>query len=722
MNAVKESGRLPRLEGGFDVATPSYLTVVLPGDKAMLTARDAIEIGAAFPYARGRHQMPLGERIIVNDLYGTPLYQPADRDFNSARSWRALAAAAVIKATGADPNFVPDRAAKCLTGPRSYEVESNACRGPGLVRYVCRGEDCRAFGTARFGFTSEEEWVSHWNTFHVAVMPQFVCQHVGCGATFAADPGALDKFLEHTSKRRKDEAAAGLPPHRRHPILPDTTSMELRPNPFFRPPNQHDEVPQWLSSVLAPPEDIDYRTSEDCVLKLRWIFRRLFGKRVEQALIKHTETAVKKRHRTSTPVTEAMNPEKRAKFSPGHDQETTGNDCNMAPIQPLGPPAPNEPEPRTSTPVLLERFRPLEKEGDGPGVAGRREDTTRSEADALIPPRKSPKSTKKTKAEVLRRLGEPAQESNPPKAETLSKKKGQQPDSPGGEDATRAFGTAARPWTWTKWDRLCEATDMGTGQLKGNVRTPGEPLFTYEEAVRQRGTGRDLLLCVGSDVILAGEDEFPQNKSAKDLKKLRKQAVWTQLPKLPPGVLPGGWDAFGRPWALLDCPAEKVPQLPSADGKSRVIVAALVSFPPEPFFFASPAHLDGAVRVNNKAGHTAQRGLQGELQGDRTFKDAARTYSRVKPPGYEDSVPVQECLKEPRWSAYWEGQWGNRRDPPTSAGDVRLETSEGVPIGERSGTSDTPAQSNPESSSNSGSSSRPQSTQGSRDSSPGPRV
>ncbi len=86
MNAIKESGRLPRLEGGFDVDTPSYLTVVLPGDKAMLTAREAIKLGAACPYAWGRHQMPLGERIIVNDLYGTPLYQPADRSFDSERS------------------------------------------------------------------------------------------------------------------------------------------------------------------------------------------------------------------------------------------------------------------------------------------------------------------------------------------------------------------------------------------------------------------------------------------------------------------------------------------------------------------------------------------------------------------------------------------------------------------------------------------------------------
>ncbi len=214
MNAIKETDRLPRLEGGFDVDTPSYLTVVLPSDKAMLTAWEAIEICAAFPYARGCRQMPLGERIIVNDLYGTPLYQLADRSFESERSWGSLAAAAVIKATGADQNFVPGRAVRDPTGPQSYEVESRACRSLGLVRYICRGEDCRAFGTAWFGFTTEEEWISHWNTFHVAVMPQFVCQNAGCGVTFAADPGALDKFLDHTNRRRQEEAAAGLARHR----------------------------------------------------------------------------------------------------------------------------------------------------------------------------------------------------------------------------------------------------------------------------------------------------------------------------------------------------------------------------------------------------------------------------------------------------------------------------------------------------------------------------
>ena len=56
---------------------PSYLTVMLDRDKAILTAQEAMAISVAFPYARGRHQEPLSERILTNDLYGIPLYQPS---------------------------------------------------------------------------------------------------------------------------------------------------------------------------------------------------------------------------------------------------------------------------------------------------------------------------------------------------------------------------------------------------------------------------------------------------------------------------------------------------------------------------------------------------------------------------------------------------------------------------------------------------------------------
>ena len=94
-------------------------------------------------------------------------------------------------------------------------------------------------------------------------------------------------------------------------------------------------------------------------------------------------------------------------------------------------------------------------------------------------------------------------------------------------------------------------------------------------------------------------------------------------------------------------------------------------------------HLNGVVRVKNKVGHATYLALQGELYQNQALKEAHRTYGQVKPPGYGDSVPVQECLKEPRWSAYRERRWGRRTNPPAPAGDVRPGTMATVPVGER---------------------------------------
>ncbi len=49
MQAIPDSGILPRTEGGFNPFTPSYLTVTLDKDKALLTAQEAMVISVAFP-------------------------------------------------------------------------------------------------------------------------------------------------------------------------------------------------------------------------------------------------------------------------------------------------------------------------------------------------------------------------------------------------------------------------------------------------------------------------------------------------------------------------------------------------------------------------------------------------------------------------------------------------------------------------------------------------
>ncbi len=307
--------------------------------------------------------------------------------------------------------------------------------------------------------------------------------------------------------------------------------------------------------------------------------------------------------------------------------------------------------------VRLEHFKPLDKDGKVDRAAKGQGNPTRIDTTDVESADKPHGLVKKTKSRPLKALGTSTKGTAPNEAVAPSKTTRQRPNPPSDDALSVKFGSALCPRNQDKWNQLCSMTDMKTGQLRRSVGTPDDPLFAYEEAVHQRGMGQDLLLCVGHDIIPTEKGELPK-KSERILKKLRKQAIEARLPELLKGILPGGWDAFGQPWALMDCPARKEPRVPSVHESSRVTVAVLVSFPPEPFYFVGTIHMDGVIRVSNKVGHITHKGLPGELNADQTLKEAHKTYGRLKLPGYRDSIPVQECLKEPQWKAYREGHWG----------------------------------------------------------------
>ncbi len=106
-DAAQQEPAFGKLRQTPALLTPGYLTIVTPGDDAMLPAKQAIETSAALPYARGRQQEPIGERVI-NDLYGIPLHKPAVGPIDPDLGTGAVAAKRIIDSTGADPNFVSD--------------------------------------------------------------------------------------------------------------------------------------------------------------------------------------------------------------------------------------------------------------------------------------------------------------------------------------------------------------------------------------------------------------------------------------------------------------------------------------------------------------------------------------------------------------------------------------------------------------------------------------
>ncbi len=62
--------------------------------------------------------------------------------------------------------------------------------------------------------------------------------------------------------------------------------------------------------------------------------------------------------------------------------------------------------------------------------------------------------------------------------------------------------------------------------------------------------------------------------------------------------------------------------------------------------------------------------MDAELQADGLVKGARKTYERLMLPGYRHSIPVQKMLKETRWPAFRDGQWGNHVNPPAPSRDV----------------------------------------------------
>ncbi len=222
----------------------------------------------------------------------------------------------------------------------------------------------------------------------------------------------------------------------------------------------------------------------------------------------------------------------------------------------------------------------------------------------------------------------------------------------------------------TTWAEVCPATDFETGQLLGRVGTPEEPLFTYEQAINHRKGWDNLHLVVGKEIPTEERDNLSQAQIAK-LKKHQNTVEGHKLPRLPRGVVPQGWDGWGRPWALIDCPSSKVPQVTSNQGSDRVTVAALVNFPPEPFYVPNATALDYALRYRSKAGKKGTLTCGLTLDQDGQWDDPAAAYKRLRLQTYHHSVPVQELMRSHRWPAFQEGSWGNRFNPPIPEGDVR---------------------------------------------------
>ncbi len=64
-------------------------------------------------------------------------------------------------------------------------------------------------GTARLYFITEEEYLAHWNAFHTAVSPWYVCSTAGCEFVVPGTPDAFDCYMTHVQRCHVNPAGTG---------------------------------------------------------------------------------------------------------------------------------------------------------------------------------------------------------------------------------------------------------------------------------------------------------------------------------------------------------------------------------------------------------------------------------------------------------------------------------------------------------------------------------
>ncbi len=215
-------------------------------------------------YTYGQAQEPLQDRLVTASLYGIRLIRPRYTDPWSrpappaaATTPAAREAACVAYVTDADISCTQRPSCKVATGPDGREA------------FICPEASCEALEGMPCYFATVEQWIAHWNTFHVAVVPVITCIVSGCPAKFHMGPETVDAFFQHLQNRHQDLSEEGKWPRLNQMVR---ISMSLGPNTCYWPPSAG-------NGPHLRPDQVNFLTPEemqDPFLAARWVARTEF--------------------------------------------------------------------------------------------------------------------------------------------------------------------------------------------------------------------------------------------------------------------------------------------------------------------------------------------------------------------------------------------------------------------------------------------------------------
>ena len=130
----------------------------------------ALAVAYEYPCTLGQQQPDLHEKLVYSSIYGIPLIAPTEAQGIRVENPRERAHRAA-EYGGRRVSYVSDN----RTDDCSHRDEVHNRWRKGDTHFGCHHDECFVMATTRMYFTSEEEYVAHWNSFHAAISPWFAC-------------------------------------------------------------------------------------------------------------------------------------------------------------------------------------------------------------------------------------------------------------------------------------------------------------------------------------------------------------------------------------------------------------------------------------------------------------------------------------------------------------------------------------------------------------------
>ena len=222
----------------------------------------ALAVAYEYPCILRQQQPDLHERLVYSSIYGIPLIAPAEAQGIRVEHRREQAHRAA-EYGGGRVGYVSDaRMDDC-----SHHDEVHNRWRTGATHYECHHDECYVTVTARMYFTSEEEYVAHWNLFHAAVSPWFICPVSECPYVATGEPDALDWYLDHVAQQHVTSRAGGQLEREGSETAEGTIRWGL--NHQYRWPERGDSFQPCRRASVNPPEEGQPGIS------VRWQMRQL---------------------------------------------------------------------------------------------------------------------------------------------------------------------------------------------------------------------------------------------------------------------------------------------------------------------------------------------------------------------------------------------------------------------------------------------------------------